>query len=68
MLDEVGVGDAVRAVAPPMHLVRLRKNEAFVDIEFSGGGLNTVLAEPGSTVSYKTRQRRLAPRSLTEPE
>jgi len=37
VLDEVGVGDAVRAVAPPMHLVRLRKNEAFVDIEFSGG-------------------------------
>ena len=37
VLDEVGVGDAVRAVAPPTHLVRLRKNDAFVDIEFSGG-------------------------------
>ena len=37
VLDEVGVGDAVRAVAPPTHIVRLRKNDAFVDIEFSGG-------------------------------
>jgi menaquinone-9 beta-reductase len=34
VLDQVGVGDAVRAVAPPTHLVRLRKNDAFVDIEF----------------------------------
>ncbi len=37
VLDEVGVGDAVRAVAPPSHIVRLRKNDAFVDCEFSGG-------------------------------
>jgi flavin-dependent dehydrogenase len=37
VLDQVGVGDAVRAVAPPTHIVRLRKNDAFVDIEFSGG-------------------------------
>jgi flavin-dependent dehydrogenase len=35
VLDAVGVGDAVRAVAPPTHIVRLRKNDAFVDIEFS---------------------------------
>ena len=35
VLDQVGVGNAVRAVAPPTHLVRLRKNDAFVDIEFS---------------------------------
>ena len=34
VLDDVGVGDAVRAVAPPTHIVRLRKNDAFVDIEF----------------------------------
>ena len=31
VLDDVGVGDAVRAVAPPTHIVRLRKNDAFVD-------------------------------------
>jgi menaquinone-9 beta-reductase len=37
VLDDVGVGDAVRAVAPPTHVVRLRKNDAFVDIGFSGG-------------------------------
>jgi flavin-dependent dehydrogenase len=37
VLDEVGVGDAVRAVAPPMHIVRLRKNDAIVDYRFSGG-------------------------------
>jgi len=34
VLDDVGVGAAVRAVAPPTHVVRLRKNDAFVDIEF----------------------------------
>jgi hypothetical protein len=37
VLDEVGVGDAVRAVAPPIHTVRLRKNDAIVDSGFSGG-------------------------------
>lgn len=37
VLDDVGVGDAVRAVAPPTHIVRLRKNDAVVDYGFSGG-------------------------------
>jgi flavin-dependent dehydrogenase len=37
VLDEVGVGEAVRSVAPPTHVVRLRKTEAFVDIEFPAG-------------------------------
>jgi flavin-dependent dehydrogenase len=37
VLDEAGVGDAVRAVAPPTHVVRLRKNKTFVDIEFPEG-------------------------------
>jgi 2-polyprenyl-6-methoxyphenol hydroxylase-like FAD-dependent oxidoreductase len=37
VLDDVGVGDAVRAVAPPTHLVRLRKNDTFVDIGFPEG-------------------------------
>jgi flavin-dependent dehydrogenase len=37
VLDDVGVGEAVRAVAPPTHIMRLRKNDAFVDIEFAGG-------------------------------
>jgi flavin-dependent dehydrogenase len=37
VLDEIGVGDAVRAVAPPTHVVRLRKNDAVVDYRFSGG-------------------------------
>jgi flavin-dependent dehydrogenase len=37
VLDEVGVGDAVRAAAPPTHIVRLRKNDAFVDYGFSHG-------------------------------
>ena len=36
VLDDVGVGEAVRAVAPPMHIVRLRKNDAIVDYRFSG--------------------------------
>ena len=48
VLDEVGVVDAVRAVAPPTHIVRLRKNEAFVDIEF-----------PGSRAEYCPRRARL---------
>jgi flavin-dependent dehydrogenase len=34
VLDEVGVGNAVRSVAPPTYIVRLRKNDAFVDIHF----------------------------------
>jgi 2-polyprenyl-6-methoxyphenol hydroxylase-like FAD-dependent oxidoreductase len=37
VLDEVSVGDAVREVAPPTHVVRLRKNDTFVDIEFPEG-------------------------------
>jgi len=37
VLDDVGVGDAVRAVAPATRLVRLRKNDAVVDIEFPAG-------------------------------
>jgi flavin-dependent dehydrogenase len=37
VLDEVGVGEAVRSVAPPTRVVRLRKNDAFVDIEFPAG-------------------------------
>jgi flavin-dependent dehydrogenase len=37
VLDDVGVGHAVRAVAPPMYVVRLRKNDAVVDYEFAGG-------------------------------
>jgi 2-polyprenyl-6-methoxyphenol hydroxylase-like FAD-dependent oxidoreductase len=37
ILDDLGVGDAIRAVAPPTHIVRLRKNDAFVDIGFPDG-------------------------------
>ncbi len=37
VLDLVGVGNAVRAVAPPTHIVRLRKNDAVVDYGFSDG-------------------------------
>jgi flavin-dependent dehydrogenase len=37
ILDDLGVGDAIRAVAPPTHIVRLRKNDAFVDIAFPDG-------------------------------
>jgi flavin-dependent dehydrogenase len=48
VLDDVGVGDAVRAVAPPTHVVRLRKNEAFVEIEF-----------PANRAEYCPRRARL---------
>ena len=67
VLDAVGVGDAVRAVAPPTHIVRLRKNEAFVDIEFPDERAE-YLSPPGrgSTVSCRTRQRQRESRSLTE--
>ena len=37
VLDDVGVGDAVRSVAPPTRIMRLQKSEAFVDIEFPDG-------------------------------
>jgi flavin-dependent dehydrogenase len=48
VLDEVGVGAAIRAVAPPTHIVRLRKNDAFVDIEF-----------PPERAEYCPRRKRL---------
>jgi menaquinone-9 beta-reductase len=37
VLDEIGVGEAVRAVAPPSRTLRLAKNEAFVDMLFADG-------------------------------
>jgi 2-polyprenyl-6-methoxyphenol hydroxylase-like FAD-dependent oxidoreductase len=53
VLDEVGVGDAVRAVAPPTHIVRLRKNDAVVDYRFSAVERSTVLGESGSTPPHR---------------
>ena len=66
VLDDVGVGDAVRAVAPPTHIVRLRKNQAFVDIEFpdESGVLSPPRAARRSPAGRGTRQRKS--RSLTE--
>ena len=37
VLDEVGVGMAVRSVCPPSRVMRLRKNENSVDIVYSDG-------------------------------
>jgi 2-polyprenyl-6-methoxyphenol hydroxylase-like FAD-dependent oxidoreductase len=37
VLDEIGVGDAVRAVAPPSRTLRIAKNDAFVDMLFADG-------------------------------
>lgn len=37
VLDEIGVGDAVRAVAPPSRSLRIAKNDAFVDMRFADG-------------------------------
>ena len=37
VLDELGVGAAVRDGAPASHLVRLRKNDAWVDVQFDDG-------------------------------
>lgn len=37
VLDEVGVGGAVRAVAPAMRVVRLRKNDGIVDVPTPDG-------------------------------
>ena len=65
VLDEVGIGDAVRAVAPATHIVRLRKNDAFVDIEFRTAERSTVPADDGSTVSCRMPRHRLASRSAT---
>ncbi len=48
VLDSVGVGAAVRAVAPPTHIVRLRKNDAAVDVEF-GDGRAEVPSAPETT-------------------
>lgn len=37
VLDEIGVGGAVRSLAPAMRVVRLRKNSAHVDVSYGGG-------------------------------
>ena len=37
VLDELGVGAAVREKAPPSPVVRLRKNDAHVDLQFENG-------------------------------
>ena len=37
VLDELGVGTAVRDGSPATHLVRLRKNNAHVDLQFADG-------------------------------
>jgi flavin-dependent dehydrogenase len=37
VLDDLGVGDAVRAVAPPSRVLRIAKNDAFVDMQFADG-------------------------------
>ncbi len=37
VLDELGVGTAVREESPANHVVRLRKNNAFVDMQFAEG-------------------------------
>jgi hypothetical protein len=46
VLDDVGVGDAVRAVAPPTQIVRLRKNDAFI-----GDGITEALLQARSLAS-----------------
>ena len=37
VLDELGVGTAVREETPATHVVRLRKNDAYVDLQFADG-------------------------------
>ena len=37
VLDELGVGAAVREESPATHLLRLRKNDAYVDLQFADG-------------------------------
>ena len=63
---DVGVGDAVRAVAPPTHIVRLRKTRPSSTSSFPMRERRSVPAGRGSTVSCRTRQRQRESRSLTE--
>lgn len=37
VLDEVGVGEAMREVTPPSHVLRLNKNGASVDVRYADG-------------------------------
>lgn len=37
ILDSLGVGDAVRAEAPATHVLRIRKNDAWMDVPFEEG-------------------------------
>lgn len=48
VLDELGVGDAMREVTPPMRTIRLNKGGAAVDLEFDHG-----------RVEYCPRRKRL---------
>ena len=67
VLDEVGVGDSVRAVAPPTaHHAPAERTTPSSTLNLPAAELMLSSPEARSTVSYKTRQRRLAPRSLTE--
>jgi flavin-dependent dehydrogenase len=68
VLDELGVGDAVRSVAPAMRTIRLRKNDAWVDVPMPEGRyeycprrkrldglLQDAAARAGATVLDRTR-------------
>lgn len=48
ILDEVGVGEAVREVCPPSHVVRLSKNGSAVDLKY-----------PDNRAEYCPRRKRL---------
>jgi 2-polyprenyl-6-methoxyphenol hydroxylase-like FAD-dependent oxidoreductase len=66
VLDEIGVGAAVRAVAPPSRTLRLAKNEAFVDMLFADGRaeycprrqrLDGLLQDAASAAGAEVRER-----------
>ena len=66
VLDEIGVGAAVRAVAPPSRTLRIAKNDAFVDMLFADGRaeycprrrrLDALLQDAAAAAGAEVRER-----------
>ncbi|MGH7556244.1 MAG: NAD(P)/FAD-dependent oxidoreductase [Gemmatimonadota bacterium] len=75
ILDELGVGKAVRSVAPPSRTIRLRKGDAWADISFLDGRaefcprrerLDGLLQEAAVAAGVELRDRTHATRIIFE--
>lgn len=65
ILDDIGVGDAVRAEAPATRVLRIRKNEAWMDVPFGEGRAGSVRAASVSTACCRTPRSGQVPNCVT---